>query len=184
MKKLYYFCFMLLSCMVTIAHAQTYAYRHLYTVDENGVKRAGSNGIVYITFVNEKSKFYPSDENGVSKTYGEKTMGFASSRVALYTGKVEGRYKYITDTSVKTIPYTGGYDPYGAKRTANKIENMTAAAGAEVTKMYGGIYRFSSDFKKLNVTPYLLQRDGGIYDDVIDVYEKYIPGNTKSEFYE
>lgn len=183
MKKLY-FCFMLLSCMVTIAHAQTYAYRHLYTVDENGVKRAGSNGIVYITFVNEKSKFYPSDENGISKSYGDRVMGFGTVGVCLYVGKVDGKYKYVVDTSVKTVPYSGGYDPYGAKRTANKIANNTATAVAEVAKQVGGIYRFSSDFKKLNVTPYLLRRDGGIYDDVIDVYEKYIPGNTKSEFYE
>jgi len=175
---------MLLSCIATFAKAQTYAYRHLYTVDENGVKRAGSNGIVYITFTTEKSKLYPSDENGISKAYGDKVMGFAGGDVALYTGKVGERYKYITDTSVKTIPYTGGYDPYGAKRTANKLKNMTAEAGAEIRKLYGAIYRFSSDFKKLNVSPYLLRRDGGIYDDVIDVYEKYIPGNTKSEFYE
>lgn len=183
MKKLYY-CFVLLLCVVTFANAQTYAYRHLYTVDENGVKHAGSNGVVYITFTDEMRKFYPSDENGISGDYGEKVMGFASTRICLYAGKVEGRHKYITDISVKTVPYTGGYDPYGVERTKNALANMTAESAAKVAKIYGGVYQFSSDFKKLNVIPYLLRRDGGIYDDVVDVYEKYIPGNAKSEFYE
>lgn len=183
MKKLY-FCFVLLLCIVTFANAQTYAYRHLYTVDNNGVKRSGSNGIVYITFVDEMRKFYPSDENGISKSYGDKTMGFGTVGICLYVGTNEGRHKYIVDTSEKTVPYSREYDPYGAKRTANKIENMAAAALVRVAKKVGGIYRFSSDFTKLNVSPYLLRRDGGIYDDVIDVYEKYVPGNTRSEFYE
>ena len=183
MKKLC-FCFVLLLCVVTFANAQTYSYRHLYTVDENGVKHAGSNGVVYITFTDEMRKFYPSDENGISEGYGEKVMGFASTRICLYAGKVEGRHKYITDISVKTVPYTGGYDPYGAERTKNALANMTAESAAKLAKIYGGIYRFSSDFTKLNVSPYLLRRDGGIYDDVVDVYEKYSPGSTKSEFYE
>lgn len=184
MKKLY-FCFVLLLCVVTFANAQTYAYRHLYTVDENGVKHAGSNGVVYITFTDEMRKFYSSDENGISEGYGDKVMGFGHGAcVNLYAGKVEGRHKYITDTSVKTVPYTGGYDPYGAERTKNALANMTAKSAAKVAKIYGGIYWFSSDFTKINVSPYLLRRDGGIYDDVVDVYERYIPGSSKSEFYE
>lgn len=48
----------------------------------------------------------------------------------------------------------------------------------------GGIFIFSSDFTKLNVSPYLLRKNGGYYDNVVDVYERYTPGTTSSQFYE
>lgn len=163
---------------------QTYAYRHIYTVDEDGVKSAPTNGIIYITFTNDMTKFYPSDENGIKKSYGDKVMGFGSVGICKYVGEVNNKYKYIVDTSVKKIPYSGGYDPYGAERLKNTIENKIEESGARISKKVGGVYRFSTDFKKLNVSPYMTKNEGGIYNNVVDVYDKYVPGNTDSQFYE
>lgn len=60
----------------------------------------------------------------------------------------------------------------------------TTEAVADLAKKMGGIFIFSSDFTKLNVSPYLLRKDGGYYDNVVDVYERYTPGTTSSQFYE
>lgn len=163
---------------------QTYAYRHIYTVDENGVKSAPTNGIVYITFTNDMAKFYPSDENGIQKSYGDIIMGFGTVGVCKYIGKVNDKYKYTIDTSVNKVPYSGGYDPYGVERLKNTFSNNWSERLVSVRKKVGGIYRFSTDFKKLNVSPYMTKYEGGIYNNVVDVYEKYVPCNTHSQFYE
>lgn len=171
-------------CIFPEALGQTYAYRHKYSVDENGVKHSGSNGIVYITFVDNMSKFYPSDENGISKSYGDRIMGFGTVGICLYVGEIDNIHKYVVDISVKSSSYSGGYDPWGVGRLQNTFNNMNEEAGASIRKKVGGIYRFSSDFRKLNVQPYMTKDVGGLYDDVVDVYEIYSLGEEKSDFYE
>ena len=49
--------------------AQTYCYKNLYKVNKNGVKEKTSGMIEYITFTNNKSTCYESDENGIAKTH-------------------------------------------------------------------------------------------------------------------
>lgn len=43
---------------------QTYCYKHLYNVDANGVKQKVNTHYVYITFVNNFSTCYSSDQYG------------------------------------------------------------------------------------------------------------------------
>lgn len=160
---------------------QTYAYKHIYTIDENGVKNSPTKGIIYITFINNSSKLYLSDENGISKSYSTRLIG--SGSVHLYKGEENGRYKYAVDTSTKTIPYSGGSDPYNIERLKNTFENMNQASGTKLDKKFGGIFHFSKDFNKLNIRPYITKYDeDGIYEKVVEVYERYVPESI--QFYE
>lgn len=131
------------------------------------------------------SKFYASDENGISKNYHQErdAMGFGGS-VTIYKGKENGRYKYTIDTSENTESYSGSYDPYGVERLKNQLNNRTLKFISKMAKQRGAVYIFSTDFNKLNVSPYLSRSEGGVYDNLVDVYERYVPDASSSRFYE
>lgn len=68
MKKLLMISVMLLVGALSVS-AQTYCYKNLYKVNKNGVREKTSGMIRYVTFTNNKSTCYESDENGIAQTY-------------------------------------------------------------------------------------------------------------------
>lgn len=79
----------LLSMAFVTAKAQTYAYKCLYSVDDNGIKRKSivENTIFYFTFTNDKSMCYSTDKNGIYSLRD----GLGSYR---YIGTRNGMYVY------------------------------------------------------------------------------------------
>ena len=91
MKKLLMISTMLLVGVLSVS-AQTYCYKYLFNVDENGMKFedkifGGSNKYCYYTFTNNKNAFYESDKNGIDINT---SLGLSPSTPAVYSKTENG----------------------------------------------------------------------------------------------
>ena len=97
MKKFFLISAMLLIGALSV-NAQTYLYKYLYSVDENGVKSQKMNPHKkYYTFSNNKGTVYKSDKDGNSfGAYGTSTFVKSSTQTNTYEfiGKDNGILKY------------------------------------------------------------------------------------------
>ena len=71
-------------------HGQTYCYRLLHRVNNQGVKMETAHTYKYVTFVNNMTLCYESDESG-----NKKLTTFADAGVCQYRGQSGGNHVYI-----------------------------------------------------------------------------------------
>jgi hypothetical protein len=135
-------------CLAHTANAQTYQYRYLHTVDEDGVKTKGSGTNVYITFTNsQKNVCYFSDKKGTKSEHED---------IYRYVKNQNNTYTYMCDVEAeakKKYPCTGNhfFDQWGEIKCMNCASVEGYVAGTRfaygTTKLY--LY-FSTDFTRMN----------------------------------
>lgn len=152
MKKLLMISVMLLIGALSVS-AQTYLYKYLYSVDENGVKSQGNPVKWYYTFSNNKGTVYKSDKDGNSfGAYGTSTFVKSSTQTDTYEyiGKENGILKY------KQKDYT------------------EITWGGIVQKVEGSKFLyFSSDFSRMNLK--WLSNSVDIYERVTEPEKQGAP---------
>ncbi|MBQ8064327.1 MAG: hypothetical protein IJ200_01550 [Prevotella sp.] len=180
MKKFIVIIMLLCACMTS--SAQTYCYKHIYSIDRDGVKSQGTGRIVYYTFVDSKRCLYASDKNG-NKEGGYKYY-FTGTRNNIHT--YENEWIVIPPSERVQTPtgFGNSYQDIWA-RGQYQMDMYTAETEYKFALRRGKIYRFSSDFSKINVYPIKWKSEGGDYD-FIDVYQKYDASSSDSDmpFYE
>ena len=168
-------------CASLTSFAQTYCYKHIYSIDRDGVKSQGTGRIVYYTFVDSKRCLYSSDKNG-NKEGGYKYY-FTGTRNNIHT--YENEWIVIPPSERVQAPSGFGNSYQDIMVRGQYQMNMNIAE----TEYKGALrqgkkYRFSSDFSKINVYPIKWKSEGGQYD-FIDVYEMYdISSDEDVPFYE
>lgn len=132
MKKVLMISIMLLVGALS-ANAQTYCYKNLYKVNKNGVKEKTSGMIEFITFTNNKSTCYESDENGIAKTHTLACHYIRSENgILVYKGEQKG-------------------------------VNMGGGFGGLVAGGWSLDYLFSSDYSRLNIIQHSSFSDGSTW---------------------
>lgn len=147
MNKLLFSILLLIVTSIS-AYSQTYYYKQVSLVDEYGVKRAGNNRILCISFVNERRMCYWSDKNGNNTSkYESFTYKSTNSKgVHLYESTL------LEVGKQKIEDRRPGQDYFSMMA---KMSDMRRAEryGAHTAGMISGFasFRFSNDFKRLNV---------------------------------
>lgn len=149
----YFAVFVMFICCSIGIDAQTYAYKHIYSVNSYGEKIEGTGRIVYYTFSNEKRYCHRSDEFGKRKCEG-------IEHSASYRGNASQEYYYI-ETINNIHRYYGSevrnYERY--KNHPDPRRRILVQTMMDLYKESGVILRFSSDFSKLNIVPYSASSD-------------------------
>ena len=89
MKKIIFVLVYLVLNIISV-NAQTYCYRLLHSVNNQGVKSKTAHTYRYVTFINNKSLCYTSDEYG-----NNKNTAFSDAGVCEYKGKSNGNHLYV-----------------------------------------------------------------------------------------
>lgn len=146
MNKLFWI--LLLIIVSTSVFSQTYYYKQVSLVDDYGVKRQGSNRILCMTFVNEKRMCYWSDKNG-NNTSKYESFAYKSTN----TKGVHLYESTLLDVGRERIEDMRPGQDYFSMMA--KISDMGRAErqGAHTARLVIGFpsFRFSNDFKRLNV---------------------------------
>lgn len=127
MKKLLMISALLLVGALSVC-AQTYYYKYICTVDENGVRSKSGDYSKYLTFTNNKGVVYESDRNGNALTQKSFVDYHEYQCIYNYIGSENGILKY-------------------------KQKDVTYIDILGKTKTHKGttILLFSSDYKRLNM---------------------------------
>jgi hypothetical protein len=131
-------------CPAHTANAQTYQYRYLHTVDEDGVKTKGSGTNVYVTFTNsQKNVCYFSDKKGNRE--GDFTYRYIKKQDNIFVYKCD-----VEAEAKKKYPCTGNL--YNLSLCCNNCAYVSGlmwaqrdAYGTTVMSLY-----FSTDFTRMN----------------------------------
>lgn len=128
--------------------SQTYYYKQVSKVDDYGVKSQGNNGICCMTFVNEKRICYWSDKSGNNNSKYE-SFAYKSTNtkgIHLYESTLLEVGKQIIEDMRPGQDY---FSMMGKMSDMNRAERK----GAYTAGLVAGFasFRFSNDFKRLNV---------------------------------
>lgn len=144
MKK-FFMILVVLFVSISSVSGQTYCYKHLYNVDNRGVKQKVNTHYVYVTFTNRFSVCYGSDKDG-------NITGSTFGNVCHYKGK-DKKGTLIYEAPLQSC------DRYG----------ILTNVGMRDTRY------FSADFSRMNFKNELLKDVIGVYQRVSAPQEEETP---------
>lgn len=142
MKKNVILLFLLLFVSFLSIQAQTYYYKQISLVDNNGVKRQGSERIECITFVNQKGVCYWSDKNG-NQLRNQDSFVFrqtVSNGIHIYTS-------YVLENMQRRASQRSPFSPFLNPNSVNDAywDSYYGSGGVPT-------YKFSRNFDRLNIS--------------------------------
>jgi len=184
MKKNIFFLF-LLSSITILVNAQTYVYKHTYSVNSYGEKERGSGRIVYYTFGNDFRTCMRSNEHGERKGEGREHSASYEFNTSsnYYFEKTTNNVHIYYGTAVREIRKKTN-SPNSYRQQLEQLRDaVTANHSYETYKRNGVVLKFSNDFSKLNIVPYSSDsnKDILVYERCKSIEEG---SDNNTEFYE
>jgi hypothetical protein len=94
---------------ISCAYSQTYYYKCVESIDENGARSKSSGGGGYITFTNGKQTCYHSDENGYKTKSNDVSDVFLDSKANKTFRKTQQGTHVYDDAWVENMSIFGSY---------------------------------------------------------------------------